>query len=268
MSDIITSTARLLRQERVVAAVGLLFLAMMLLTLFGLALDGRTINGLSVWLKPFKFQLSFAVHVLTVALALGALDRSAREGWAARAILLAFLTMSLFEVVWITVQGARGLPSHFAASRFEFVMYQLMGAGATLIVLATALLGVLVLLRPARQVPRLVSRAVGIGLLVSGIAGMVTGWAIAVNHGPVIGGGGHGPGVPLLGWSGTGGDLRVAHFVGLHAAQVIPLLGLMLNAWNARDTRPVLLAAAVVWSVATLGLFIQALAGRPFIPLG
>jgi hypothetical protein len=268
MSDITARAAALLRREPTATAIGILFLAMTLPALVGLAFDGRSIAGVSVWLKPFKFQLSFAVHVLTVALGLGALDRTARRGLTVRATLLIFLSMSLFEVVWITAQGARGLPSHFAVNSVDRIIYVLMGVGATLVVFATALLGVLTLRYPAPEVPRLVNRAVGTGLLISGTAGLVTGWAIALNNGAVVGSTGLTElAIPLFGWSGSVGDLRVAHFAGLHAAQLLPLLGLVLGAGKTRDAPLALLAASVLWSGLTLGLLIQALAGQPFISL-
>jgi hypothetical protein len=49
-----------------------------------------------------------------------------------------------------------------------------------------------------------------------------------------------GPGLPITGWNTQGGDLRIGHFLGVHALQFIPLLalGLVLLARRFPRLRP------------------------------
>jgi hypothetical protein len=77
-----------------------------------------------------------------------------------------------------------------------------------------------------------------------------------------------GPGLPIVGWSTAGGDLRVAHFVGLHGLQILPLLGLALVRFGPpwvpmRDRSRLVGVAAAFWMAMTLLLTWQALGGQP-----
>ncbi|MBR0656090.1 hypothetical protein [Plastoroseomonas arctica] len=256
----------LLRHEPALSPLGLILLAATLPTLFAMAIDVRQFGAASVWLKPFKFQLSLGVHVLTVALALAALDPAARQGRTARIAITAMIAAVVFEAGYITLQGALGLPSHFAPGLVGGILYGLMGLGATAIVLATATLGGLILRRPAAGVPGTLRLAAGSGLLVSGALGLVTGFAISLSQGPIVGEAG-GAGVALFGWSRSAGDLRVAHFIALHAAQGLPLLGLLLRETDPRIARGPLILAACLWSALALGAMLQALAGIPAFPM-
>lgn len=69
-----------------------------------------------------------------------------------------------------------------------------------------------------------------------------------------------GPGLPILNWSTRYGDLRIAHFFGMHALQLIPLFGYYI----ARRPRQVMLASAI-YVILLAGLLMQALAGKPLL---
>jgi hypothetical protein len=258
-------TRALLRREPLLAGFALLCMVLLAPTLVALALDARRLAGVPVWLKPVKFQLSLAVHAITVALALGMLAPRPRASWAARIAVAGIVVASLLELVWIMVQGARARPSHFPDTPFQQAMFVAMGVGATVIVVATAVLGALLMAAPRPEAPRWLARAFGVGLLLSGVLGLLTGFAIGESGGYRVGTPPPGAGtLPLFGWSFAVGDLRVAHFLGLHAAQAVPLL-----AWAAGGLRwPALGLLGAAWTAATLAAMQQAFAGRPPIPFG
>jgi hypothetical protein len=77
-----------------------------------------------------------------------------------------------------------------------------------------------------------------------------------------------GPGLPLTGWSREHGDLRVPHFVGMHAVQLLPLtawlLGLLVpTAWQRRAA----FAAAAGYYALFVILLVEALGGHPVVPM-
>jgi hypothetical protein len=88
---------------------------------------------------------------------------------------------------------------------------------------------------------------------------------IAGSHS--VGGLDGGPGVPVTGWSTEHGDLRVAHFIGLHGIQALALVALLLGQW--RRPEPVrvraVLAAAASYAALFLLLLWQALRGTSVV---
>jgi hypothetical protein len=63
-----------------------------------------------------------------------------------------------------------------------------------------------------------------------------------------------------------GGDLRIAHFLGIHAQQAIPVLGLLIGRLSARLRWPALIGGSAAYALLTVALFIQAVQGRALLP--
>ena len=77
-----------------------------------------------------------------------------------------------------------------------------------------------------------------------------------------------GPGLPMVNWSTTGGDFRVAHFLGIHAIQILPIASWLIDRLKALPRRAKLTAFVAVSAgyVSLVGfVFIQAMNGVPLV---
>lgn len=255
----------------------------------GLLVDDRVLTGAPIWAKPFKFSVSFVAYCLSLAWMISLLGedrrRLRRAAWWAGTVVVA---TSAGEMVLITLQVLRGVRSHFnSATPFDTQVYSLMGN--TVVVLWLATLVIAVLLWRAGTADRATTWSIRISTVLAltgaGLAVLMTmptaeqqrldaaGAEVLENGGHSVGVPDGGPGMFLTGWSTTGGDLRIPHFFGMHALQLLPLLVLVLAALaprfaRLRDARVrvrlVFVAGAVYAAVLAL-LTWQALRGQSLV---
>jgi hypothetical protein len=274
-----SAIVRLYSGSRWLTVTGFLMVADTALSLLGLALDPTIVTGAPVWLKPLKFAISTAIFTFTVAYILGCLRKTRRFA----AVLGWFLAAALFlEIFLIDMQAARHTTSHFNyTTQFDAMVFAAMGIGILVVSLATALL------LAAAFVERFPDPALGWAIRLSlllALAGMSVGSLmvlptpeqLAANPGHrmphmgahTVGAPDGGPGLPLTGWSADHGDLRIAHFLGLHAMQIL-LLGWFLVRrranWQPRKQLRLIVTLAVALAGAFAVLLHQALAGQPLL---
>lgn len=270
---------RLWQTNAALTVVGALMIATFAGALVGLVIDPQVITGAPAWLKPTKFAISTAIYSFTLVWLLTFVRGHSRLVGLIGNASAAALTV---EVAIICAQVVRGTTSHFNASTpLDSALFGIMGGFILLVwMMGLVTAGLLLLQRPADSV---FGWSLRLGMLIA-LVGMAVAFfmvipsaeqrALLANSGQALSGAHSigvldgGPGLPLVGWSTVAGDLRVAHFVGLHALQVLPLLGWMFG----RATRlPVRhrVVLIVTAGVAYLGLVVllawQALRGQSVI---
>lgn len=256
--------AELRRRSRVLFAVALVNLVLAVVFTALLQLDGRTILGRNVWAKPWKFATSIAIFTATVGWLIPSLSLSDRVEWLATRTIGGAM---LVEITLISTQAARGVQSHFnKATALDTGIFAVMGTTITISTLVVAY----VLWRIVRDPPDLAPAylwGIWTGFFLFVLASFEGGLMIA-NGSHSVGAPADGPGLPLLNWSLTGGDLRIAHFIGLHALQVLPLTGYVAARWDDLSTRQSLGVVGVVavgYSSLVGGAFVWALLGNPLV---
>jgi hypothetical protein len=264
------------------ALVGLAMIAILAVALVGLVVDPRVITGAPAWLKPAKFAISIAVYSFTLIWLLRFVAGRPRLvrllSW------LTAVTLGL-EMVLIGGAAAAGTTSHFnVSSPLHIAIWSTMASAIVGTWMANLVVAFL-LLRQRFADPAF-AWALRLGVLISavgmGVAFFMTsptstqldaarsgaGMAVAGAH--TVGAPDGGPGLPVLGWSTVGGDLRAAHFFGLHALQVLPLVWFLLTRFGPGRLRPAD-RAGLIWTFGlsylafVVLLTAQALRGQPLV---
>jgi hypothetical protein len=259
----------LIRREPFLAGAGLVLLAMMAPTLFAWLVETRTLYGINVWTKPLKFEASIALYFLTLAWFWGYVSPRLRKALAVRTVAFAVVACGVFEIVYIAFQAGRGVSSHFnTATPIEDLMFRLMGIGALVMTTGSLVLAILIARSERGPLSSALRASVVIGLLLTFLLGTGAGIVIAANGGHWVGGvASDTNGLPIFGWARDGGDLRVAHFFGIHAMQILPVFALFAERIAPRRAGTALAVFAIVYSGLTIAALLQAIDGRPFLAM-
>lgn len=227
-------------------------------------LDNRMLMGISIWIKPFKFFLSTAIYTLTVGFLITLYPFSNFKKHCIRN--LVSWTM-LFELVIIALQAIRGEQSHFnMSSELNGALFGTMGVLIGLNVMVMVVLA-FETIRLKLLTTKAIQWAILLGWLICIFGSWVGGEMIGqMAHNVGVSDGGEG--LPLLNWSTIAGDLRVAHFFGLHSIQIVPIFAWILQKrWKSSHRNQVLLITIFGFVYASLIFYTyyQASQGLPFI---
>jgi hypothetical protein len=217
--------------------------------------DPRLINGANVWHKPAKFFSSLAIQFATVGWGLSLLPTGEQARRRMHWFITAMVAAGWLEMAYIVFRASRAEASHFNRSSLTAdVLYSLMGLGAVFMMVAAGYVGYRLWRNRSGS---LLKESVALGLMIGAVLGGVAGAYMSSQYGHSVGGDPtDATGTGFFGWSTTGGDLRIAHFVGLHAAQIIPLAAFT-------GSRSVMWLSALFCIIVTVGTLILAASGVP-----
>ncbi|CAM4383987.1 hypothetical protein [Deinococcus marmoris] len=265
------------KTNRPLTFVGLLSVILLLVCLVGMVVDNRMVTGMPAWDKPAKFAISFLLYSFTLIWMLGFIE--GKRARLARIVSALTAVGAVVELLIITAQAARGTTSHFnVGASLDATLYYLMGGFVLLIWLMNLLAAALLLLQPLPD--RAFAWSLRLGLVLTLIGGSIGAVMTAPTSAQLgqdpptvvgahsVGGTDGGPGLRFLGWSTTHGDLRVSHFVGLHALQAGPLLFWLVGrrrSWTARQRVGLVWTAAGAYLGLITLLFWQAQRGQSVI---
>ncbi|MFC5791561.1 hypothetical protein ACFPPE_17050 [Agromyces tardus] len=230
-------TVRAVTWHRPLAVLVLLMVALTAASVAGLLLDERELLGQPIWAKPLKFSVSILIYSVTFSWLIGLTrGRLRRVAWWAGTIAAAALLVEMAVIVGAVVAGTT---SHFNVSTpLNTTLWAVMAASIVVVWVASLLVSLALFRAPLGDRARTLAIRAGalVALLGMGLAFLMTGPTAAqlqdfrgVAGAHSVGVADGGAGIPILGWSTEGGDLRIPHFIGMHALQLLPLAAILLE---------------------------------------
>jgi hypothetical protein len=235
---------------------GLIMLAGAIVTAVLSQTTSTQVMGVNAYIKPMKFYLSGFILAWTMGYFMQYLDNQKQVSiynW------VYVITIS-YELLAITWQAALGKQSHFNKdTTFDTVVFHLMGLMITIVTLWTAYIGYLFFVQKEFATSMILVWSIRLGLIMTALFAFEGGvMAALLRHS--VGGADGGAGIPVVNWSKQHGDLRVAHFFGIHALQIIPILSMLL----AKSVQHVFIISIVFFLLVTYTL-VQAFLGKAFL---
>jgi hypothetical protein len=194
--------------------------------------------------KPFSFGVSFGLATVTLAWVADQLGLGRRAGaW----VLVPLVLADTSEVVWVSVQRARGVASHFNFDTpLDATLFSLMGGAA---VTVTVLCIVALMITAFRRAGRDPAVTTGIRVGFGGLLAAVAVGVVMINLGTARAAAGQT--TELVVW-GSAGNMKVTHALGLHGIQILAGLAVFLAGAGLDLRRRVAVVRLVAVSYATV----------------
>ena len=234
---------------------GLLCVIISIVCLFLTKTTSTEVQGVNAWFKPFKFAVSIGLFSWTMAWYCHYLSdfNVTPFNWTV-------ITLFGFELIYIIFQASKGQLSHFNISTPTYsLLYSLMGLATALITLYTAYIGLLFFTQSFPNLPRFYVWSIRLGILIFVIFSFEGGlMGSRMNHS--VGAINDNSNWWIVGWSKTVGDLRVSHFIGMHALQLLPLLSFYVF----KNTK-ITIIISIFYGLLATSTLVQALNEKPLI---
>ncbi len=250
-----------LKKNKILFYLGASHIAVSIILLIYLPFNNIEVLGINSIFKPLKFSLSIWIYSWSMALILNHLDDKRKVeiySWTA-------VIVMCFEQMAITYQALHGQLSHFNRSTtFGIILFSMMGVFILTITLWTAYITYLLFKQKKYDLPPTIILSIKIGLVYFVIFSLMGGYISGLS-GHTIGANDGSQGIWFLNWSRFFGDLRVAHFFGIHSLQVIPICGFVAHrCFDKSQSIIIVKLFAILYLAFVLFTFIQAILGNSF----